>query len=168
MRYLGMDVHSKASVWCLLDQKGEEVGRGKTATVREALQRLVASMAAEDALVVGQEVGTMGHYVHDAVTDAGVRILSFNAQHLRMISSSRKKTDRRDAYWIAKALQTGMMPHPVYIPRERERRLRAILSMREGVKDSPLTTRLHRSPQPGEHEGARPRNSMACQDQAVR
>ena len=134
MRYLGMDVHSSASVWCLLDEKGEEVGRGKTATVKEALQHLVSSMAKEDELLVGQEVGTMSHYVHDAVTDAGVRILSFNAHHLRMISSSRKKTDRRDAYWIAKALQTGMMPHPVYIPQARERRLRSILSMREGVK----------------------------------
>ena len=27
---------------------------------------------------------------------------------LRMIASSRKKTDRRDAYWIARALQSGM------------------------------------------------------------
>jgi hypothetical protein len=36
----------------------------------------------------------MSHYVHDAVTDVGVRILSFNAQHLRMISSSRKKTGK--------------------------------------------------------------------------
>jgi hypothetical protein len=33
-----------------------------------------------------------------------------------MISASRKKTDRRDAYWIARALQTGLHPHPVYLP----------------------------------------------------
>jgi hypothetical protein len=43
-------------------------------------------------------------------------ILSFNAAQLRMISASRKKTDRRDAYWIARALQTGLHPHPVYLP----------------------------------------------------
>ena len=36
--------------------------------------------------------------------------MSFNAHHLRMIASSRKKTDKRAAYWIAKCLQTGMTP----------------------------------------------------------
>ena len=56
-----------------------------------------------------QEVGRLCHFVHDTVTAAGVKILSFNAQHLRMIASSRKKTDHRDAYWIAKALQTPDM-----------------------------------------------------------
>jgi hypothetical protein len=29
--------------------------------------------------------------------------------------SSQQKTDCRDAYWIAKALQTGMTPHPVTV-----------------------------------------------------
>jgi hypothetical protein len=53
MKYLGMDVHSSASVWCLLNEKGEEVGRGKTATVREALQHLVTSMATQDELLAG-------------------------------------------------------------------------------------------------------------------
>jgi len=133
MRYLGMDVHMGSSVWCLLNDRGEETGRGKVATTADSIRGLVESLSGEDELLVGQEVGTMSHYVHDAVNAAGVRILSFNAQHLRMISSSRKKTDRRDAYWIAKTLQTGMMPHPVYIPREKERQLRRLLSTRDGV-----------------------------------
>jgi hypothetical protein len=29
-----------------------------------------------------------------------------------MIASSRKKTDKRDAFWLVKALQTGMTLHP--------------------------------------------------------
>jgi transposase len=35
-------------------------------------------------------------------------------------------------------------------------------------QDSRLTMRLHRSPEPGKREGARPRNSLACIGQAVR
>jgi transposase len=81
-------------------------------------------------LVVGQEVGTMAYLVHDAITAAGAEVLSFNAQQLRMIASSRKKTDRRDAYWIARALQTGMYPHPVYIPTGEIRELRGLLRRR--------------------------------------
>lgn len=64
------------------------------------------------------------------MTAAGTTLLSFNAQQLRMIAASRKKTDRRDAYWIAKALQAGMYPHPVYVPTGEIRELRALLSQR--------------------------------------
>ena len=53
--------------------------------------------------------------------------------HLQVIAASRKKTDRRDAYWIARTLQTGMTPHPVYIPTGHVRRLRNLLSRREAV-----------------------------------
>jgi len=90
-------------------------------------------LSGSDELLVGQEVGTLSYFVHDVVSATGVRILSFNAQHLRMISSSRKKTDRRDAYWLARALQTGMMPHPVYIPTGQVRLLRSLLSQRQAI-----------------------------------
>jgi hypothetical protein len=62
----------------------------------------------EGEVLAGQEVGTLTHPGRDALTAAGTTLLSFNAQQLRMIAASRKKTDRRYAYWIAKALQAGM------------------------------------------------------------
>ena len=115
MRYLGIDVHSQTSVWCLLDEQGEVCGRGRVETTVAGLESLVTELSVSDKLRVGQEVGAMAYLVHDVVAGAGVEILSFNAYHLRMIASSRKKTDRHDAYWIARALQSGMHPHPVYI-----------------------------------------------------
>jgi hypothetical protein len=36
-----------------------------------------------------------------------------HAAQLRRIALSRKKTDRRDAYWIARALASGIYPQPV-------------------------------------------------------
>lgn len=71
---------------------------------------------------------------HDALTGAGVRLLTFNPTHLRIIAASRKKTDRRDAYWLARALQSGMMPHPVYIPGGAVRELRGLLHRREVIQ----------------------------------
>lgn len=134
MRYLGLDVHSGATVWCLLDEAGETAGRGKVATTAPALTALVKRLSTEDELLVGQEVGTMSYFVHDTMMAAGMKLLSFDARMLRMIASSRKKTDRRDAFWIAKALQTGMTPHPVYIPSGEVRRLRQLLSQRDGLR----------------------------------
>lgn len=133
MRYLGLDVHVSTTVWCLMNDCGEVVERGKVATTVPDLQMLVRRVSETEPVLVGQEMGKMAYLVHDAVTALGTRILSFNAHHLRMIASSRKKTDRRDAYWVAKAMQTGMTPTPVYIPTGEVRQLRALLSRREAL-----------------------------------
>lgn len=133
MKYLGIDVHSSASVWCLLDQSGEQLERGRTPTTYPALLELASRLGEDDDLLVGHEVGGQVYLVHDAVTAAGVTIQAFNAAHLRMIAASRKKTDKHDAYWIAKALQTGMTPHPVYIPCGDVRLLRRLLARRRMV-----------------------------------
>jgi len=134
VKYLGIDVHSAASVWCLLDQDGEQVATGRSDTTFPALRDLASELASDDELVVGQEVGTQAYLVHDAFTNAGVPIQSFNAAHLRVIAASRRKTDRRDAYWIARSLQTGMTPHPVYMPPGEVRELRKLLGRRRMVQ----------------------------------
>jgi transposase len=133
VQYLGIDVHSSASVWCLLDENGNRVARGRAATTYPALSTLAFELLQKGPLVAGHEVGTQVFLVHDAFTSAGVEIQAFNAAHLRMIAASRKKTDTRDAYWIARALQTGMKPHPVFIPTGEVRELRIVLAQREAV-----------------------------------
>jgi transposase len=133
MQYLGIDVHVQSTVWCLLAQDGTVIERGKVATTAGELTALVQRLSAQDELLVGQEVGKLCHFVHDTLTAAHVKVLSFNAHQLRMIASSRKKTDHRDAYWLAKALQTGMMPHPVYVPTGEVRTLRALVSRRDAL-----------------------------------
>ena len=119
MRYLGIDVHVSTTVWCLLNETGEVVANGKVPTTQEGLSRLLSELGGPRDLVIGQEVGTMTAFVQDVLVAYGADIKSFNAHHLRMIASSRKKTDRRDAYWIARALQTGMTPIRFRSPREK-------------------------------------------------
>ena len=41
MRYLGMDVHAKSTVWCLLDAQGEVRREGKVPTSATGLTALV-------------------------------------------------------------------------------------------------------------------------------
>lgn len=131
MKYLGLDVHESTTSWCLLDEQGEVTARGKVTTTAPDLCGLVARLDQGEGLLAGQEVGNMSHFVHDVLAETAARLLSFNAQHLRMIASSRKKSDRRDAFWIAKSLQTGMMPSAVFIPTGPIRELRALLVHRD-------------------------------------
>jgi transposase len=134
VQYLGIDVHSAASVWCLLDESGEQVATGRTDTTFPTLRDLATDLRKGGDLLAGQEVGTQAYLVHDAFTEAGVPLQSFNAAHLRMIAASRKKTDKRDAYWIARSLQTGMTPHPVFLPTGELRELRRLLTRRRIVQ----------------------------------
>ena len=46
MQYLGIDVHSAASVWCLLDETGEQVATGRTDTTFPALRDLATELRA--------------------------------------------------------------------------------------------------------------------------
>jgi transposase len=134
MHYVGLDVHVKTTSFCVLDETGAMVRQGKVATSAASLRTLAdALLAPGGGVVAGQEVGKMAYLVHDALSSTAVKLLSFNAHHLRMIAASRKKSDRRDAFWIAKALQTGMTPTPVYIPTGEIRELRALLQQRDTV-----------------------------------
>ena len=133
MKYLGMDVHSKATAWCLLDERGQVSGQGRVATTVAGLSTLVRELGGGEGLLAAQEVGTQAYFIHDIMASCGVKLLSFNAQQFRMIAASRKKTDRRDAWWLARALQTGMYPEPVYLPTGRIRQLRSLLSQRDAV-----------------------------------
>jgi transposase len=133
MRYLGMDVHVKSTVWCLLDAGGEVVEKGKSPTTAAELAGLVQRLAKEAPLVAAQECGKLSHFVHDVLSPLDVKLLTFNPYHLRVIAASRKKTDKRDAYWLARTVQSGMTPHPVYIPTGVVRQLRALLNERDCV-----------------------------------
>jgi len=59
--------------------------------------------------------------------------VAFTLNQDSMIATSPKKTDKRDAYWIAKCLRTGMMPHPGHIPTTEARRLRSLLAQRRAL-----------------------------------
>ena len=61
MQYLGMDVHAKATVWCLLDAQGEVVREG-TPTTAPALAALRTALGRGDQ----PENGSVPWLVHGA------------------------------------------------------------------------------------------------------
>jgi predicted NBD/HSP70 family sugar kinase len=57
VKYLGMDVHGKSTVYCLLNAGGEIVERGSISTTDPALTELIKRLLSTDTLLCGQEVG---------------------------------------------------------------------------------------------------------------
>ena len=79
MKYIGMDVHTKATVWCCLDETGKVIARGKVPTTAPEVTQLVTEVGGTDALY-GQEAGKMSYFVHDVLAATGARVLTFNAE----------------------------------------------------------------------------------------
>ena len=59
VRYLGLDVHGNATVYCLLDAEGKAVERGSVPTTVLDLSELVRRLSRDGELVAGQEVGSI-------------------------------------------------------------------------------------------------------------
>lgn len=79
MKYLGIDVHVKASVWCLLDEAGEVLQRGTTSTTWPDITALLTRLVQQYTdLVAGQESGKMAHFVHDIFVASGVKLLGWS------------------------------------------------------------------------------------------
>jgi transposase len=132
MSFIGLDVHCKSTHWTLMETAEEVIARGQVPTTVPGLEELLRKLGRQD-LVAAQEAGTLCHLVHDTLSSLGVKILTFNAHHLRNICCSRSKTDRRDSYWLARSVASGMYPVPVYIPDVQIRDLRSLLQQRDGV-----------------------------------
>lgn len=73
MRYLGMDVHVKATVWCLLDESEEVIEQGKSASSAAGLAELVRRLSAAGPLKAAQECGKLSHFVHDVLAPLAPR-----------------------------------------------------------------------------------------------
>jgi hypothetical protein len=63
VRYLGMDVHAKSTVWGLLDAQGEVIAQGRVETSAAALDALVRELLTTEEVVAGQEFGTRTYLV---------------------------------------------------------------------------------------------------------
>jgi hypothetical protein len=107
VQYLGIDIHSQASGWCLVGANSEVRAEGRAETTVPVLDALVKEPSAQD----------------------GLR--------------------RRDAYWIARTLQTGMHPHPVYLPTGEVRELRALLTRRRMIQADRIGGSPERAPRCG-------------------
>lgn len=125
-RCAGLDVHKKTIVACLLTPGS----RGRpTRTVR------TFSTMTADLLTLAEWLGAAG-CTHVAMESTGVfwkpifnllehsfTVLVVNAQHIKAVPG--RKTDVRDAEWIAEVLQHGLL-RASFVPERAQRELREL------------------------------------------
>jgi transposase len=85
-------------------------------------------------LAIALETGTMTWWVVDVLREAGVEPVVIDARQFKMISDSKKKSDRHDARALAEGIRCGLAQRiAVNVPRKKARRARSLMQTRHQV-----------------------------------
>lgn len=137
----GLDLGDRKSQLCLCTREGEVLEQGKVATTASGLaQRFSRAPAMRIAL----ETGTHSPWVSRLLRQWGHEVLVANPRKVRLISRSRRKSDRVDARCLADlASVRPNLLHPIEHVSAQEQADRAVLRCRDALVRSRSRLILH-------------------------
>ena len=130
-RYVGLDAHSKNSVFVIQDEEGCRVGQGCVPTHLAGFQKMRDSHSLQPGTGVALESGPVAFLVADYLVDLGLRPVVVDAREVRVKASRpNQKSDTRDARELCEGLRRGIYRCIVSVPPREIRALRETLSRR--------------------------------------
>ena len=128
-RCAGLDVHQKTVKACVITPEGRETRTygTMTADVLEAIDWLLAKGVTHVAM---ESTGVYWKPIYNLLEGCGFEVLVVNAQHIKAVPG--RKTDVKDAEWIAELLRHGLL-RGSYIPSRPERELRELVRYRRSL-----------------------------------
>jgi len=130
MKYYGMDIHKKYSVFTAVDEKGTILEQGRIPNEKEAIASVMNHSDGEAKVVI--EATSNWYYLYDLLEGMGNDVCLANPLQTKAIASARVKTDKVDAETLAHLLRTNLIPTS-YIPSARIRELRELLRYRASL-----------------------------------
>ncbi|EAX46322.1 transposase, partial [Thermosinus carboxydivorans Nor1] len=128
-RCCGMDVHKKIIVACVITPDNKEIRTFGTMT--DDLHELVSWLQSHGCSHVAMEsTGVYWKPIYNLLEHTGIEILVVNAQHIKAVPG--RKTDVKDAEWIAELLRHGLLQGS-YIPSREQRELRELVRYRRSL-----------------------------------
>lgn len=130
-RYVGLDAHSKNSVYVIQDENGNHIGEGRIPTTLEGLHSMCARHNLPSGTRIALESGTMAFFVARRLKAIGLDPLVVDAREVRSKAlRPNQKSDRRDAIELCEGLRRGMYRTNVHVPPEPVEQLRETLARR--------------------------------------
>ncbi|NPV52473.1 MAG: IS110 family transposase [Firmicutes bacterium] len=128
-RCCGLDVHKKIVMACAITPEGKEIRTFGTMT--EDILALAEWVKSKGCTHVAMEsTGVYWKPIYNILELAGIEILVVNAQHIKAVPG--RKTDVKDAEWIADLLRHGLL-RGSYIPNREQRELRELVRYRKSL-----------------------------------
>lgn len=128
-RCCGIDVHKKLIVACMVCGGQKEV-REFGATTGELL-KLSDWLSEHDCQMTAMEsTGSYWKPLYNVLENSGLKAMVVNAQHMKALPG--RKTDVKDAEWIAELLKHGLLQGS-YIPEKAQREMRELVTYRKSL-----------------------------------
>lgn len=129
--YVGLDVHTKQTVYHILDAAGQTLSKGAFATREKAIIEFCGGLPGRLSSVF-LEASTCSAWFARIVESRGLRVVVTDPNRLKAISQSSKKTDKQDAMTLATLGRAGLLTE-VHVRTEETDRFRKLLTMRHGL-----------------------------------
>lgn len=122
----GLDIHKKVIVACMLSPKDKEIISFGTMT--DDIFQLIDWIKNQNCECVAMEsTGVYWKPIYNLLELEGIKTMVVNAQHIKNVPG--RKTDVKDAEWIAKLLKHGLLKAS-FIPSKEQRELRELVRYR--------------------------------------
>jgi transposase len=135
---VGLDVHARSVVGCMIDDESGEVVTLRLSPKPEAIVAWVRSLPGP--VAVAYEAGPTGFGLARALAAAGVRCEVVAPSKMGRPPGDRIKTDRRDAERLARLLRIGELPG-VRVPSQTEEAARDLVRAREDARGDLMRAR---------------------------
>jgi transposase len=131
MHYIGMDVHSKVTMICILGEHGQVVREMKIPGSLKEMLVVLCRMRKELAgpIKVTYEASCGCGFLHDELVKMGMQVQVAHPGKLRLIFRSKRKNDRVDARKLATLLFLDQVPL-AHVPAAEVRQWRSLIEYR--------------------------------------
>jgi transposase len=126
MLYVGLDLHAKKIVMCVLDENGQVHSR-RTVTQLDQMMNFLERLPQPWQVCFEASTG-YGMY-HEMLSKSAERVVVAHPSLLSIIYRSKRKNDRADAQKLAKLLYVGAVPS-VHVPPSEVRAWRELVTFR--------------------------------------
>jgi transposase len=128
-RCCGLDIHKKSITACAITPKGKEIQTFGTMT--HDLIKLIDWIKSKSCSHAAMEsTGVYWKPIYNLLELEDIQPMVVNAAHIKAVPG--RKTDVKDAEWIAKLLRHGLLQHS-YIPNRDQRELRELVRYRRSL-----------------------------------
>ena len=129
-RCCGIDVHKDMLMVCIFKSVRKKEIR-KFGTMTDDIMELVQWLKETDCNVAAMEsTGVYWKPVYNILESEGIEVIVVNAQHIKAVPG--RKTDVKDAEWIADLVRHGLVK-PSFIPSREQRELREMVRYRNEI-----------------------------------
>jgi len=134
MYYAGFDVADKGSYLYIQDRKGKKVEGREIPTTRAAI-RAAFKKYKSSLIEVAIESGNQTRWIYDELRKLGIRVYVVNANKVKAIAASKRKTDKIDAKLLSELLRLDALPQEVIMAEGRIREMRDLMRARQNMAE---------------------------------